>query len=145
MSHPYEGDVSVEACWSALQADPDTFLVDVRTSAEWNFVGFAEVPETAHDPIFAEWQSYPAMSVDVGAFTARVGGAIQAAGGSPQSRVFFLCRSGARSMSSAAALTAAGFQHCFNVLDGFEGPMSAEGHRGEVAGWKAAGLPWRQK
>jgi rhodanese-related sulfurtransferase len=145
MNHPYEGDVTAEACWNALRNDPDSFLVDVRTSAEWNFVGFPEMPEGHRTPIFAEWQSYPAMSVDPSGFAAKVSGAIEAAGGSRQSRIFFLCRSGARSMSSAATMTGAGFEHCFNIADGFEGPPDDEGHRGRVAGWKAAGLPWRQK
>ncbi len=48
-------------------------------------------------------------------------------------------------MASASALTDLGFANCFNVLDGFEGPPDEEGHRGQIAGWKAAGLPWRQK
>ena len=43
------------------------------------------------------------------------------------------------------AIKAAGFPHAFNVADGFEGPVDAEGHRGHVAGWKAEGLPWRQR
>lgn len=145
MTHPYEGDVTAEACWNALRTEPDSFLVDVRTSAEWNFVGFPEAPEGTHAPIFAEWQSYPAMSVDPAGFTARVAAAVERAGGSQASRLYFLCRSGARSMSSAATMTGAGFAHCFNVADGFEGPADDEGHRGHVAGWKAAGLPWRQK
>ncbi len=144
MSRSYKGDVTVEDCWSALQSDSQSFLIDVRTSAEWNFVGFPLVPETAQDAVFAEWQVYPSMAVD-SAFVERVAGAVRAAGGSEASKLFFLCRSGARSMSSAAALTAAGFSDCYNVLDGFEGPPDPEGHRGLVAGWKAAGLPWRQK
>lgn len=144
MSRSYKGDVSVEECWSVLQSYSDSFLVDVRTSAEWNFVGFPLVPENGHDAVFAEWQTYPSMAVD-GAFAERVGGAVTAAGGSPSSKLYFLCRSGARSMSSAAAMTAAGFTNCFNILDGFEGPPDPEGHRGQIAGWKAAGLPWRQK
>ena len=30
-------------------------------------------------------------------------------------------------------------------LDGFEGAVDPEGHRGTTAGWKASGLPWRQR
>lgn len=144
MSRPYEGDVSVEECWSALTQDRQAFLIDVRTSAEWNYVGFPLVPEGARAPLFAEWQGYPSMTVDP-SFTARVRGAVEAAGGSAQSPLYFLCRSGARSMGSAAAMTEAGFAHCFNIVDGFEGPADEEGHRGRVRGWKAAGLPWVQK
>ena len=144
MSSSYGGDVSVGECWEALRDDPDCFLVDVRTSAEWNFVGFPDSPEGRRAPVFAEWQSFPSMAVDPG-FVRRLSEAVKAAGGSEESRLFFLCRSGARSMASAAAMTGAGFSRCFNVSDGFEGPTDEDGHRGTVAGWKAAGLPWVQK
>ena len=46
---------------------------------------------------------------------------------------------------AAQAAQAAGFPHAFNVADGFEGPVDAACHRGTVAGWKAEGLPWRQR
>ncbi len=144
MNRSYKGDVTPAECWSALAGDEPAFLVDVRTSAEWNFVGFPLTPAGSPQPLFAEWQSYPTMSID-GGFANRVGEAIKAAGGSEASPVYFLCRSGARSMGGAAALTERGFSNCFNVLDGFEGPVDEDGHRGHVAGWKAAGLPWRQK
>lgn len=142
MSRPYDGDVSVQECWQALASD--SVLIDVRTRAEWAFVGFPLVPEGARAPVFAEWQSYPTMSVDPD-FAGRVRSAVEAAGGSSQSALYFLCRSGARSMGSAAAMTQAGFPRCYNILDGFEGPVDENGHRGRLAGWKAAGLPWAQK
>ena len=50
----------------------------------------------------------------------------------------------ARSAAAAKAMTAAGYSTCLNVADGFEGPLDAQAKRGASAGWKAAGLPWRQ-
>jgi adenylosuccinate synthase len=47
-------------------------------------------------------------------------------------------------LPAGQAAQAAVTPHAFNVADGFEGPVDAEGHRGTVAGWKAEGLPWRQ-
>jgi rhodanese-related sulfurtransferase len=58
--------------------------------------------------------------------------------------VLFLCRSGARSRAAAVALTGLGFAKAFNVAGGFEGDPDGERHRGNINGWKAAGLPWRQ-
>jgi rhodanese-related sulfurtransferase len=58
--------------------------------------------------------------------------------------IYFICRSGTRSMAAAQAAKAAGYKHVFNIKDGFEGPPDARGHRGGVAGWKADGLPWKQ-
>ena len=55
----------------------------------------------------------------------------------------FVCRSGVRSVAAAHAATAAGLGRSYNVIDGFEGGLDAEGHRG-TTGWRAAGLPWRQ-
>ncbi|WP_062228272.1 rhodanese-like domain-containing protein [Aureimonas frigidaquae] len=144
MNKAYKDDVTVQQCWDDLTASRDAFLIDVRTMAEWNFVGFPLAPDSAQEPIFMEWQSFPTMSVNP-AFAERVAATVRERGGSESSRLYFLCRSGARSMASAAALTAAGFQNAFNILDGFEGPADEEGHRGRVAGWKAAGLSWVQK
>jgi rhodanese-related sulfurtransferase len=61
----------------------------------------------------------------------------------PERPVLFLCRSGVRSAAAAEAAARAGYAHAYNVTEGFEGPLDADGHRG-VSGWKAAGLPWRQ-
>ena len=58
-------------------------------------------------------------------------------------QVYLICRSGVRSVAAATALTAAGLGPAYNVLEGFEGPHDAQGHR-SLAGWKNAGLPWRQ-
>jgi rhodanese-related sulfurtransferase len=58
--------------------------------------------------------------------------------------LLFLCRSGGRSHAAAAALAAAGFTRCYNVLEGFEGDKDASGQRNRVGGWRAAGLPWQQ-
>jgi rhodanese-related sulfurtransferase len=57
--------------------------------------------------------------------------------------VVFLCRSGNRSIGAAEVATEAGITPAYNVLDGFEGHLNAQGHRGE-AGWRATGLPWKQ-
>ena len=69
---------------------------------------------------------------------------LRAMGVTPDQQLLFLCRRGGRSRHTAAAMTDAGFANCFNVLEGFEGDMDADGIRGNVCGWKVAGLPWVQ-
>ncbi len=133
-------DVSPRDAWEALRRDPDAVLVDVRTDAEWNFVGLPDLSEAGKQPVLIPWQLYPSMQGNE-----RFTEYLARAGVTPDSKVFYLCRSGARSLAAGQAAQAAGFAHAFNVADGFEGPPDAEGHRGTVAGWKAAGLPWRQK
>ena len=133
-------DVSPGEAWAALQSDPQAVLVDVRTDAEWNFVGVPELGEAGKQAILIPWQVFPTMQVN-GHFAEH----LRKAGVSPESKVYYLCRSGARSLAAGQAAQLAGFPHAFNVADGFEGPVDAEGHRGTVAGWKAEGLPWRQR
>jgi len=142
-SQPYAGDVSSEAAWELLSTVPEATLVDVRTAAEWAFVGVPDLGALGKEPILAEWQSYPTMAVDP-AFAAGLAATLAAGGVGPDAPVLFLCRSGARSRAAAIALTAAGFKTCLNVAGGFEGPPDGDGHRGRVDGWKARGLPWRQ-
>ena len=133
-------DVSPRAAWQELSQDPQAVLVDVRTDAEWNFVGVPDLAELGKELVLIPWQLYPSMQIN-GAFAEH----LRRAGATPESRLYFICRSGARSLAAGQAAQAAGFPQAFNVADGFEGPVDAEGHRGTVAGWKADGLPWRQR
>jgi rhodanese-related sulfurtransferase len=133
-------DVSPRAAWQELAQDRDAMLVDCRTDAEWNFVGIPDVSELQKQVVLIPWQVYPSMQVN-GAFAEH----LRRAGATPETKLYFICRSGARSLAAGQAAQAAGFPSAFNVADGFEGPVDAEGHRGTVAGWKADGLPWRQR
>jgi rhodanese-related sulfurtransferase len=133
-------DVDPKQVWEALRSDDKVRLVDVRTDAEWAYVGLPDLEETGSDPVLIPWQLFPGMQVN-GRFMDHV----RNAGLTPENKIYFLCRSGVRSTAAAQAAVAAGFPHAYNIKDGFEGPPDAEGHRGKLAGWKAEGLPWRQR
>ncbi len=139
----YAGDVDPQTAFDALAASDDAALVDVRTAAEWSFVGVADLSASGKDAIMAEWQGFPTMARNP-SFEDQVAAALKARGLGGSSRIYFLCRSGARSRAAAIAMTARGFSHCFNITHGFEGDHDADGHRGRMNGWKASGLPWRQ-
>ncbi len=133
-------DIAPADTWAAIQEDPQAVLVDVRTDAEWNFVGLPDLSAAGKRVVLIPWQLYPSMSVN-GHFAE----ALHKAGVGPENKVYFICRSGARSLAAAQAAQAEGYASVFNVADGFEGPVDREGHRGIAAGWKAAGLPWVQR
>ena len=134
----YAGDLSPEQSWKLLQENPDAALVDVRTAAEWSFVGVPDVSELDRDVVFVQWNRSDGTHNDN--FLAD----LAAAGITPGERpVIFLCRSGNRSIPAAEAATAAGIAPAYNMLEGFEGQLDESGHRG-VTGWRAEGLPWRQ-
>jgi len=133
----------VSEAWRLLNEDARSVLIDVRTLAEWNFVGLPDIETTGRPLLTEEWQVFPG-GVQNASFADDVAGKLRAAGIADDAPILCLCRSGQRSASAAAALTQKGFSACFNVAGGFEGGLDANGHRGTSGGWKAAGLPWRQ-
>ena len=126
--------------WEALAGNPDARLVDVRTDAEWSFVGIPDLTEAGQQPVLLAWQLYPTMQVN-GGFIEQM----RQAGIEPRHHVYFLCRTGGRSLAAANAARAAGYANVFNIDGGFEGGIDADGHRSTTEGWKADGLPWRQR
>jgi rhodanese-related sulfurtransferase len=134
----YAGDITPEAAWKLLNDDPDAVLVDCRTAAEWRWVGVADVSSLGRDVVFVEWNASDGTRND--GFVDD----LVAAGVTPGERpVVFLCRSGNRSIGAAEAATEAGIAPSYNVLDGFEGNLDDQRHRGGT-GWRAVGLPWTQ-
>lgn len=133
-------NISPTQVWDALRTDPDAQVVDVRTDVEWAYVGLPDLSAADKQPVLIPWQVFPSMQVNTG-FVDQM----KQAGLTPDHKIYFLCRSGARSLAAARAAQAAGFPHAYNIADGFEGPPDEDGHRGTVAGWKAEALPWRQR
>jgi len=136
-------DVDVEAAWKTLASTPRSQLVDVRTRAEWTYVGIPDLASVGKRPVLVEWQTFPDQAVDP-RFAERLAGELKAVGVGPDDDLYFICRSGSRSLAAAKAMAAAGYRACHNVAGGFEGPLDDERHRGSAGGWKAAGLPWLQ-
>ena len=133
MKLPYAGALLPAEAYALKQAVPGAKLVDVRTRAEWDYVG--RVP----DSVLVEWNTYPAGQKNP-QFLDQLHSQVE----KTDAPVMFLCRSGARSHSAAAAATGAGYPNSFNILEGFEGDKDAQGHRNSVGGWRVAGLPWVQ-
>jgi rhodanese-related sulfurtransferase len=128
---PYAGALTPVEAWQ-LHAAGEAAIVDVRTFAEWEFVG--RVP----DSMLIEWRRLGDQKPNA-AFLQHLRGSIE-----PHEPVLFICRSGVRSHHAAEAAAAAGFENAFNVLEGFEGDLDVERHRGTTGGWRFHGLPWIQ-
>lgn len=142
---PRIGEVAPDQAWKILSEDMGAVLVDVRTQAEWGFVGVPDLTGLGKALVCVEWAHFPDMSKNP-RFVAQV---MTELGGNDPSRLLFICRSGARSLRAAEAIA----DHlsregrsvdCLNVAEGFEGDLNASGHRGGQNGWKARGLAWRQ-
>ena len=133
----FMGDVSPAQTWQALQSQPEAVLVDVRTHAEWAFVGSPDLVSLGKPVIQVEWQTFPSMERNP-----RFVKELQAQGVTPEQLIYIICRSGVRSRDAAEWLAKLGYT-TFNVAEGFEGPIDSNGHRG-ASGWRAEQLPWRQ-
>ncbi len=144
----YAGDVTPEQAWAMVSGDEQAVLVDVRTTAEWAYVGVPDPSSTGRPLVTVQWKRFPDGTVNP-QFVDELRVALAAIKGDAESGedrdhpLVFVCRSGVRSIAAARAATAAGLGPSFNVLDGFEGQLDGDGHRGR-GGWRAAGLPWRQ-
>ncbi|MBN9248054.1 MAG: rhodanese-like domain-containing protein [Hyphomicrobium sp.] len=136
-------DVPVLDNWKRLESDPKAVLVDVRTRAEWAFVGIPDLSKIHREVVRMEWQTFPDSRI-VPDFAKRLEAALAAKGVEKTTEIFFICRSGGRSRMAAEEMAAAGYSRCHNVMEGFEGALDASQHRGRVSGWKFAGLDWVQ-
>ncbi|MDP3538165.1 MAG: rhodanese-like domain-containing protein [Azonexus sp.] len=122
------------AAYALRQQKPEAVLVDCRTEVEHMYVGH---------PVGAEhvaWQDGPDWEIDP-EFADKVKRLVKKDLTRP---VLIICRSGHRSLSAGEALEAAGFSDVINVLEGFEGPLDDDFHRGTQGGWRFRGLPWQQ-
>ncbi|MDE2418000.1 MAG: MBL fold metallo-hydrolase [Burkholderiales bacterium] len=126
----YAGDVSAALAYAWWQAG-EAVLVDVRTDAEREWVGF--IPGA----VAIAWKQWPGMAMNP-AFDTAIQAAVPAG-----EKVVLLCRSGVRSIAAAKRATELGLQ-AYNILEGFEGDPDAHAHRGNKGGWRMRGLPWRQ-
>ena len=127
----YTGSIAPVDAW-ALFVSSHAIIVDVRTNEERKFVGYVE--NTLHVP-WATGTSFNRNPRFAKELEAKV---------KKDQVVLLLCRSGNRSSYAAEAASKAGFEHVYNVLEGFEGDLDDSQQRGQHNGWRFHQLPWRQ-
>src|SRR6185295_4109095 len=132
MGLEYSGAVTPQEAHEIWRNAPGAKLVDVRTRAEWDYVG--RIPGA----IEIELLTYPSNRPNP-AFVSELEGKVD-----KSAPVLFICRSGGRSHNAAMIAKQAGYNTTYNVLEGFEGDKDEQGHRNTIGGWRAADLPWTQ-
>ena len=139
MDGPYAGDITPTEAWEILNARPEAVLIDVRTPAEWAYVGLPDLSAVGKQPLLVPWALFPSMTINPD-----FGAEVESAVADRNAPLVFICRSGARSRAAAIAMTARGYRSCYNVATGFEGDPDSQRHRGTISGWKVENLPWVQ-
>jgi rhodanese-related sulfurtransferase len=126
-------NLTPQQAWELLQQNASAVLVDVRTQMEHAYVGH---PIGA---VHVPWKEAPGWQIN-SAFVDDVKKLVP----SHDAPILLLCRSGQRSLSAAKALEDAGYKRLINIIDGFEGSLDLQNHRGNLGGWRYCGLPWQQ-
>ncbi|MGE8550911.1 MAG: rhodanese-like domain-containing protein [Acinetobacter calcoaceticus] len=127
----FSGSLSPTDAWHLVQQG-HAVLVDVRTNEERKFVGY--VPESIH-VAWATGTSFNRNPRFLKELETKTG---------KDKTILLLCRSGNRSALAAEAAFNAGFEHIYNVLEGFEGDLDDQQQRNQKNGWRIHQLPWQQ-
>lgn len=154
---PYDLYLNPREAYEMKKADLDgVLLIDVRTRAEAQFVGFADLAD-ANIPIYLfsdEWKQNKDglhgayRKIYNKDFVAAVDKFIDIRNKDKSVPIILMCQSGGRSPYAARALYEAGYRKIYFQVEGFEGLKAKEGpDKGKrvVNGWKNAGLPWSLK
>jgi rhodanese-related sulfurtransferase len=155
--------LSIEA-YDMLNTVPDTFIIDVRTRAEYQFVGHPVgaylFPYMLMTDNFVKENDQWGYQFDVKntAFVTEISKVFQ-----QSNNLLIICRDGMRSAPAAKELANAGFKNVFDVGDGFEGaefPSFEDANSNKFyrqlarrnkiyglnqrrhSGWQWWGLPW---
>ena len=126
-------------CFNKLSEISNSYLIDIRTKPEWEFIGVPDLSSLNKKTIFISWHMYPEMKIN-----SLFENQITESNIKKNDNLFLICRSGNRSSDAAEFLTSRGFSNCFNVEDGFEGEIGPHHQRSTINGWKYCKLPWKQ-
>lgn len=129
----YYGDLLAVEAWELLKNNCSSYLIDVRTSSEWKYVGVPKLEALKKKLIMLEWMFLPDMKKNEN-FKTNLSNIIP----DKTSVLIFLCKSGGRSQQAAIEMTAQGYKNCYNISDGFECLSNSN-----ITGWKST-LPWEQ-
>ena len=121
-----------------LQNNPQALFVDVRSKAEFKYVGYPE------NSILIPWIDDPDWEPNPEAFSDAVMQELDGRENLSDTEIILICRSGFRSNEALKCLENKGFTQVSHVASGFEGDLDENDHRGNLNGWRHDGMPWSQ-
>ena len=121
-----------------LQNNPQALFVDVRSKAEFKYVGYPE------NSILIPWIDDPDWEPNPEAFSDAVMQELDSRENLSDTEIILICRSGFRSNEALKCLENKGFTQVSHVASGFEGDLDENDHRGNLNGWRHDGMPWSQ-
>ncbi len=137
-----------------MKKDPKVILVDVRTPAEWQFVGHTRAAQIMIPSIFFKFDGVDEKkpryrSVLNEGFVSELEDKAADLDADSDSTYILMCRSGAtRAQPAAKMLAQYGYKNVYIMTDGFEGSKIKEGDKKGFRlknGWKNSGAAWTYK
>ena len=132
-------DITSVECFNKLSEISNSYLIDVWTKPEWEFIGVPDLSSLDKKTLFISWHEYPGMTIN-----SLFENQVLESNIEKNDKLFLICRSGTRSFQAAEFLILCGYYHCHNVTDGFEGDKNNLSQRSTINGWKYNNLPWKQ-
>ena len=121
-----------------LQDNPQALFVDVRSKAEYKYVGFPE------NSILIPWIDDPDWEPNPEAFSDLVMQELDGRENLLNTEIILICRSGFRSNEALKCLENKGFTQVSHVASGFEGDLDENDHRGNLNGCRHDGMACSQ-
>jgi hypothetical protein len=136
-------DVDVAAAWEGLNSGPCSRLVDLRTRAEWTYVGIPDLGPIGKRAVLVEWQTFPDQTVDARFVERLAASSRRSACSCTTTSILFAVREAVawqqpeqwRRRGTGLATTSLAVSKDRLTICGTEAPLG---------GWKATGLPWQQ-
>jgi hypothetical protein len=124
----YIDHILCQEAWEVLIKEDDSILVDVRSDFEWQNVG---IPKLLNKKqlLLNSLKLYPLMTFNPNFVKILLENIAN------KSKIFFLCRYGARSLEACQIASKNGLDGCYNLIDGFDGNEYGPG-------WKKSELPF---
>ena len=123
-------EINSTSAFKTLGKRRNSFLIDVRSSIEWEQSGVPDLFQIGKKPFFIEWP------ILINEDFIKEFNLILSKNFKQSDHIFFICRSGIRSRHAANLSSNFGYSNVFNIIDGFEG------NKFNYYGWKGNNLPW---
>ncbi len=128
------GELSSTQCWDFIQKNQtNSYLIDVRTNEEWKETGVADLSSINNQVKLISLMIFtPYIHINDNFLNELNKSIID-----KNTNLFFICKSGGRSLKAAQMAIQDGYINSYNVNDGFVGNMLNE----KLNGWMNSKLP----
>lgn len=134
-------EISSTECFESLKNTKNAYLIDIRDEEEWQETGIADLSSINKKVLLISWVYFSPHAHHNSEFLSDINKNIM----DKKADLFFICKSGGRSLQASNAAKQYGYNNCYSVKDGFIGNMLDNNLNPlNLNGWVNVNLPWRK-